>query len=470
MHVYTLACIYISFILNSGPRNALEFLSQLLENGDSECSEDILYGAAVDVVNELGGYVYFPTWYYLLRTTPDTKDSVLRNFCEKALILATLNNESFSYYDDELLSVIINIAKNAINGTNNITVKESAYNHVLYLLIKEYSAVPEKYSHKFLVIGTLSDLLKNRIGIKRPSYRKIWVDRRRSLNIQTDKKDIVAKGSYGKIYKVTTDFGSVAVKSQSWRVFPEAVNEIAAMRLIMYGNVQPIRDTYLSSTKILYSMPYCEYNLESMIYRTEDVTTRLKHRSRSYKDCLYISDIPPKVARKLMVDCLKGLTYIHQCGIIHCDIKPSNILISDASNNGDAKIADFGCCIPYSKGNKDFEVRLKLPCSIPYRSYAVTKQELLDIPIRHSSGIDVWAMAVVFMEIITGTIPFYSDKNCSGKKSLAKQLANMNRYIVEEKLAFISNPDMRSLLLEMFNYNEYQRITARRALEKLDSI
>ncbi|KAJ6729211.1 MITOGEN-ACTIVATED PROTEIN KINASE KINASE KINASE 15 [Salix viminalis] len=36
---------------------------------------------------------------------------------------------------------------------------------------------------------------------------------------------------------------------------------------------------------------------------------------------------------------LRGLDYIHLNGLVHCDIKSSNILVG----RGGAKIADFGC-------------------------------------------------------------------------------------------------------------------------------
>lgn len=44
-------------------------------------------------------------------------------------------------------------------------------------------------------------------------------------------------------------------------------------------------------------------------------------------------------ATKIIVDILKGLEYLHECGIYHNDIKPSNILIS---KNGNALLTDYG--------------------------------------------------------------------------------------------------------------------------------
>jgi len=43
-------------------------------------------------------------------------------------------------------------------------------------------------------------------------------------------------------------------------------------------------------------------------------------------------------AKKIMRSLFKGVKYLHQCGIVHCDIKAENILLKD----GEPILADFG--------------------------------------------------------------------------------------------------------------------------------
>lgn len=43
-----------------------------------------------------------------------------------------------------------------------------------------------------------------------------------------------------------------------------------------------------------------------------------------------------------MYQLAQGLDFLHNQGIIHCDLSPSNILI-DTTNDNHMVIADFGC-------------------------------------------------------------------------------------------------------------------------------
>lgn len=52
-----------------------------------------------------------------------------------------------------------------------------------------------------------------------------------------------------------------------------------------------------------------------------------------------VQPLPADEARANFVDCLRGLYYLHQHGVIHGDIKPQNLLVS---RTGAVKIADFG--------------------------------------------------------------------------------------------------------------------------------
>lgn len=55
-----------------------------------------------------------------------------------------------------------------------------------------------------------------------------------------------------------------------------------------------------------------------------------------------VQPLSSEEAREKFVDCLRGLHYLHQHGVIHGDIKPQNLLMS---KGGTIKIADFGAAV-----------------------------------------------------------------------------------------------------------------------------
>lgn len=79
-------------------------------------------------------------------------------------------------------------------------------------------------------------------------------------------------------------------------------------------------------------------------------------------------------AHRIMIDTLRGLQHAHGKGVLHCDIKPANIMIG---NTGEGKLSDFGLAIPagvnfQSLGVKDYAYVIHLaPEVIRHRKYSV---------------------------------------------------------------------------------------------------
>lgn len=62
----------------------------------------------------------------------------------------------------------------------------------------------------------------------------------------------------------------------------------------------------------------------------------------------------PKIAWKLFGQILNTVAYIHSKGIVHCDLKPTNIFL-DKDNN--IKIGDFGLATSIEKNDKEFNLK-----------------------------------------------------------------------------------------------------------------
>lgn len=88
----------------------------------------------------------------------------------------------------------------------------------------------------------------------------------------------------------------------------------------------------------------------------------------------------------------EGLAYIHHKGILHRDIKGSNILLN---NSGLLKIADFGLAREYKKlkNNENYTNRV---ITLWYRPVEILLGETL-----YKTEPDVWSSGCVFMELFT---------------------------------------------------------------------
>lgn len=86
----------------------------------------------------------------------------------------------------------------------------------------------------------------------------------------------------------------------------------------------------------------------------------------------------------------EGLVYMKNKGVIHCDIKPENILFTD-ENADQIKVIDFGAsCENYQTGFSYVQSRM-------YRAPEV----VLGSPYSHP--IDMWSLGCVLFEMVNGS-------------------------------------------------------------------
>ena len=114
---------------------------------------------------------------------------------------------------------------------------------------------------------------------------------------------------------------------------------------------------------------------------------------------------------------LSGLQALHNNGIIHCNLKPSNIVIDEYGN---VKICDFKKCLKISKMTKELIEKNK--CAI---TPCYTAPELFRKDGKYSFKSDLWALGCILYELAVGQVPFFSN---SLKELIIK--------IIQEKVNF----------------------------------
>ncbi|MBU0502152.1 MAG: serine/threonine-protein kinase [bacterium] len=110
---------------------------------------------------------------------------------------------------------------------------------------------------------------------------------------------------------------------------------------------------------------------------------------------------------QIMSGLCQALQYMHDLGIVHRDVKPSNIMIR--SENGTVVLLDMGAAAPFAEtGTKGEFIG-----GITYASPEHLNELVLD------GRSDIFSLGIVLVEMVTGKHPFFVEDN------LEKTLSNI---------------------------------------------
>ena len=108
--------------------------------------------------------------------------------------------------------------------------------------------------------------------------------------------------------------------------------------------------------------------------------------------------IPINEANDLMIQAAAGVGYAHRAGLVHCDVKPHNMLVTP---DGHLKVTDFGISRALATIRPD--ERSTVVWGSP--QYLSPEQSSGEPP---SPASDVYSLGIVYYEMVTGRLPFYS--------------------------------------------------------------
>ncbi|WP_420473471.1 serine/threonine-protein kinase [Noviherbaspirillum sp. ST9] len=114
------------------------------------------------------------------------------------------------------------------------------------------------------------------------------------------------------------------------------------------------------------------------------------------------SGVPYEEALKIIAGITKALSYAHERGFVHCDLKPANVFLTD---NGDVKVIDFGIARVFHKPEEVVEATVFDPGSLGAMTPAYASPEMLENKEPDPRD-DVYALACIAYELLTGHHPF----------------------------------------------------------------
>ena len=106
------------------------------------------------------------------------------------------------------------------------------------------------------------------------------------------------------------------------------------------------------------------------------------------------------IALQLLIELATTLEYVHKQDLVHCDIKPANILFREDDS---LVLADFGLATNY----QGFRLKTRsdnILCTANYSS----PEQVQGLPLDQRS--DIYSLGIVFLEMLTNENPF-ADEN-----------------------------------------------------------
>src|SRR5712664_3193656 len=105
--------------------------------------------------------------------------------------------------------------------------------------------------------------------------------------------------------------------------------------------------------------------------------------------------LPLNKVVEIIFKCIRALEYAFQHGVIHRDIKPGNILLSQS---GDTKVSDFGASFQQRHGQETTQLT-----GVGSPAYMSPEQIRME-DVTHQT--DIYSLGVVMYRLLTGRLPY----------------------------------------------------------------
>lgn len=205
--------------------------------------------------------------------------------------------------------------------------------------------------------------------------------------------EIIGKGSAGAVYKA----------------YETALERYVAIKILHpeLNNNDVIIKRFINEAKTAASLIHPNIINIFSIKQENDINCIIMeyHNGKNLAEILKENTkLPLSKANEIFLQCLNGITFAHDKGILHRDIKPENIIYSEKTNT--VKIVDFGLAkILDSQKNLTLSGKLiGTPCYM-------SPEQIKGLPLDAKS--DLYSLGVLYFHLVTGKLP-YDSENISG--------------------------------------------------------
>lgn len=241
-----------------------------------------------------------------------------------------------------------------------------------------------------------------------------------SLQYQIFPDEVLGSGQFGIVYGGVhrTSGRAVAIKVIDKMRFPtkqeaQLKNEVSILQNIHHPGVVNLEKMFETIERIFVVMEKLKGDMLEMILSSEK--GRLSER----------------ITKFLIYQILMALKHLHLKCIVHCDLKPENVLLSSDSDFPQVKLCDFG--FARIIGEKSF--RRSVVGTPAYLAPEVLKNK------GYNRSLDMWSVGVIVYVSLSGTFPFNEEEDINDQIQNAAFMYPPNPWkeISTEAIDLISN-------------------------------
>ena len=213
-----------------------------------------------------------------------------------------------------------------------------------------------------------------------------------SLGDNFDVIELVGIGGMGAVYKVADSAGNIfAIKVLRADLAPDPhkrlmfEREIESARRLKHPNLVSIYGFGVTSDQLPFAaMEYVDGKSISQILSTEGF-------------------LELERALNLFTQIADGVAYAHSLGIVHLDLKPSNVIVAKNNWTETARVVDFGIARMVTADTEHLTQAEEIVGSLPYMSPEQCRGEPADFRS------DIYSMGCLMYEVLTGKSAFQAD-------------------------------------------------------------